>query len=85
MRVQELLDVLGQRPFRPFRVHLTDGANFDVRHPELCVPGRGSAFIGLQAPGDPEPVFDRHVIVDLSHIVRIEPLSTPVSGNGAGG
>jgi hypothetical protein len=81
MRLQELKDAVGQQPFRPFRVFLTDGATYDVRHPELCMLGHGSAIIGLPAAGEPEPLFDRHVIVDLSHIFRMEPLATTVPGN----
>jgi hypothetical protein len=85
MRLQELRDAIARSPFRQFRVFLTDGASFEVRHPEMCMAGHGAAIIGLQAPNDPEPVFDRHVVVDLSHIVRIEPSAVPVTGNGAGG
>jgi hypothetical protein len=83
MRLQELRDVLNRRPFEPFRIVLTDGAAFDVRHPDMCMPGHRAAVIGLPAAGDPEPVFERHVIVDLAHITRIEPLSSTVSGNNS--
>jgi hypothetical protein len=87
MRVQELRDILGRRPFRPFRVVLTDGAAFEVRHPDLCMIGVGSVVIGLPPASQPagaEPVYERTVIVDWSHITCIEPEPAPVSGNGAG-
>jgi hypothetical protein len=74
MRLEEIQDALRRQPFVPFRVFVSDGAACDVRHPELCVPGRRSLFIGMIAPGTTEPVFDRFAIVDLAHVTRLEPL-----------
>jgi hypothetical protein len=51
---------------------ISDGAAYDVRHPELCVPGRRTVFVGLTESA--EPVYDRFAIVDLIHITRLEPL-----------
>jgi hypothetical protein len=83
MRLEEIQDVLRREPFTPFRVFVSDGATYDVRHPELCVPGRRCLFIGMPAAGTTEPVFDRHAIVDLAHVTRLEPLAaSAVSGNG---
>jgi hypothetical protein len=86
MRLQELREAVGRRPFVPFRVVMTDGANVEVRHPELCMLGEhGSAIIGVPSAGSTEPLYNRHVIVDISHIVRLEPQPTSVSGNGSAG
>jgi hypothetical protein len=67
-------------------VVLTDGATFEIRHPDLCMIGTGSVTIGLPPQSQPmdEPVYERTVIVDWSHITRIEPEPAPVTGNGAG-
>jgi hypothetical protein len=82
MAPEELLTVLRQRPFRPFRISLTDGRALDVRHPEMVLPGRRSAVIGLPAPGETEPLYDQRITVDLLHIVSLEPLQTPAQPNG---
>ena len=74
MHLQDLRDALHQQPFTPFRLFISGGVTFDVRHPELCVPGIRSAFIGFPAPAQSEPAFDRYTIVDLRHIIRLEPL-----------
>ena len=79
MTLQDLRDALHQEPFTPFRLFVSGGATFDVRHPELCVPGIRSAFIGFPAHGQLEPVFDRYTIVDLRHIIRLEPLEQPAT------
>jgi len=81
---QELLRYLQRRPFEPFRVHLTDGVTYDVRHPEMVLPATLTAEIGL--PADPAvPIAERIVTVSLVHMVRLEPLGAPTPGNGQAG
>jgi hypothetical protein len=74
---EELAAALRQRPFAPFRITLTEGSSYDIRHPELCMAGRRSAIIGITAPNDPERLFERSVTVDLLHIVKLEPIEAP--------
>jgi hypothetical protein len=76
MAPEELLTALHERPFQPFRIHLTDGRTLDVRRPEMVLAGRRSAVIGLPAPGADELLYDRRVTVDLLHIVSLEPIQT---------
>lgn len=86
MAPEELAAALRRRPFIPFRLTLTEGSVYEVRHPELCIPGRRSAFIGFPAPGDPDLLYERSVMVDLLHVVKLEPLDlgqTPTT-NGPG-
>jgi hypothetical protein len=73
MPLDDLRQALRRNPFVPFRVYLTDGAAYEVRHPELCMLGARSVLIGL-ANGD-EPVYERYVNIDLFHIVRMEPIA----------
>ena len=83
MAPEELATALRRQPFVPFRITLTEGSNYDIRHPELCMAGRHSAVIGITAPDDPDRLFERSVTVDLIHIVRletIEPASRPHNG-----
>jgi hypothetical protein len=80
MPLEELLNLLRRRPFVPFRIHLTDGASYEVRHPEMLMPGARSITIGI--PGDPTiPIYSRTEIVALVHIVRLERLeeATPAA------
>jgi hypothetical protein len=79
------LRFLQHRPFAPFRVCLTDGTDYDVRHPEMVLPARRSAEIGI--PRDTaQPIADRIVTVSLLHVVRLEPLeSAGTKTDGQGG
>jgi hypothetical protein len=73
MSPDELREGSRQQPFQPFRLVLTDGKEYDIRHPDLLWVGRRSAMVGLTA--DPGATFyERAVRVDLLHVVRIEPL-----------
>lgn len=83
MPIEELLRHIRRAPFEPFGVYVTDGAAYDVRHPELIMPGARSVEIGIAA--DPnQAFFDRVVTVSLIHITRLEPLSgtIPTTTNG---
>lgn len=79
MAPEELTAALRRRPFVPFRITLTEGSAYEVRHPELCVVGRRSAFVGFPAPNDPELLYERSVTFDLLHVVKLEPLETASS------
>lgn len=78
MSPDELRDSLRQQPFEPFRLVLTDGATYDVRHPDLLWVGQRSAYVGLTGqPG--QTLFERAVKVDLLHVTQIVPLEATAS------
>jgi len=81
MAPEELAAAIRRRPFVPFRVTLTEGSTYDIRHPELCMAGRRSAVIGLISSDDADRLFDRSVTVDLLGIVKIEPLEPSLPGS----
>lgn len=73
MTFDELHGVAKRQPFKPFRLHVTTGATFDIRHPDLIMVGRRSAIIGIaNDPG--EVIYDRSFQIDLLHIVGVEDL-----------
>jgi len=81
----DLLKRVKQRPFSPFRLIVSEGAAYDIRHPEQLMVARDSAVIGLEGAPD-QDFYETTVLVDLLHIVRLEPLAaaTPATGDGAG-
>ena len=80
MRRDELVEALRAGPFRPFRLYLSGGGTFDIRHPEMLMVGQHSAVIGIVErqenghSGEAYPDIERTVPVDLMHITRIEEL-----------
>jgi len=83
MSADDLLEMIRRRPFLPFQLVTTDDTSYPVRHPEMLMPGRRYVIIGL--PGDQTTqIFDRHVIVSLLHVQRLEPLDSSKSPSGDG-
>lgn len=73
MRLQEVQEALRREPFQPFRIHLTTGKTFDIRHPEFAAVTRSSMFVGKSSGDDEVP--DRMIQCDLLHVVALEPIN----------
>jgi hypothetical protein len=85
MTSDELQQFARKRPLDPFRVILTTGATYDIRHPELFMVGHRSVVIGMTK--DPEGTrYDTALTVDLRHVVAVQelPVSPPSIGSQAG-
>jgi hypothetical protein len=72
MRPDDIHPLLHRRPFQPFRIVLSDGAAFEVRHPELCMIGRATLIVGIPSRRHRWPTFDRAITIALLHIVAVE-------------
>ena len=83
MRADDLLSAIRKRPFDQFRIQISDGTTYDVRHPELIMVGLGAALIGIPPADQDKPVFDRYETVALSHMVKLLPLDRQTAGTGA--
>jgi hypothetical protein len=73
MRPEDIREFLQHKPFQPFRITLTDGRTYEVRHPELAMVGRSTIALGLPAPSEQIPIYDRLVTVSLLHVMQVEP------------
>ena len=72
MRPSEILNHLRRQPFAPIRIHVSDGASYDVTHPEMMAVTAAVVFIAQ--PPEKDGVPERSVYCDPVHITRIEPL-----------
>ena len=72
MRPQQIQAHLRKQPFVPFRLLLSDGSSYDVRHPEMAAVSRAEVVVGLDS--DNGDVADRFAYCDPVHVVKIEPL-----------
>ena len=82
MAPQEIYKEWKQRPFIPFRLHLSDGSSFDVLDPADVFVDMLRVYVGIEP--DDSGVFRRSMHLSPSHVSRIEPLpqEQPVGGNG---
>ena len=77
MSPTEIQAHLRRAPFRPIRVHLTDGSSYEIRHPELALLTRRDLAIALDIGPDGLP--DRNIFCDPLHVVRIEQIDGTTS------
>ena len=72
MSRDDINSYLRERPFRPFRLLLSNGTTYEIRHPELAFPTLSSVILGIPATNSPLPSADYAVHVSLMHIVQID-------------
>ncbi len=81
MKPEDILGLLRARPFEPFRIHMSDGSAFVIRHPELAMVAQSKVLVGIPGPKGPEGPVERTVFCALIHITRVEKLDgTPQQG-----
>jgi hypothetical protein len=77
MTPETIQEHLHRQPFQPFRLFLSDGSEYDVRHPEMVFVMRREVIIALPQRGGQFP--ERAVYCDPLHITRIEPINGKLS------
>ncbi len=77
MTVQDFRNLLAARPFVRFRLVMSSGQSYEVRHPGMAWLTRTSLFVGIDQADDGIPAEFK--ISSLLHVTDIEPLS---SANG---
>lgn len=81
MRVKDLVNRLNDRPFRGFRIHLSDGSQIPVSEPGMIIVGPSSAVLPTEyGREEGERVATRWRTVALAHMVQFSDLDVPVSG-----
>lgn len=79
MTVQTFRELLSRRPFEPFRLVMSSGQSYDVRHPEMALLTRSDMLIGVEPGEDDVPTEFR--ICSLLHVATVEPLSGRATAN----
>jgi hypothetical protein len=78
MTVQTFRELLAQRPFRPFRLVMSSGQTYEIRHPEMAWMTRTDILVGIDETDEGVPAEFR--ICSLLHVTAIEPLSPTSAG-----
>lgn len=82
MSPNDLLRFTRREPFEPFRLQVTDGTTYDIRHPEFCMVLQTSVIVGV--PGNPAGnVPETAEWIDARHIVKVIPLTQAPAGGDA--
>ncbi len=73
MTAEALRDWMQRRPFQPFRITMSRGDAYDIRHPEMAFLTRAEIIIGL---GERGGIPSRHRTVSLLHVTAAEPIDS---------
>ncbi len=69
-------------PFRPFRIHLSDGSAIAVKNAGMLLVGESSVILPVELGHDSDgyALVKRWRTVALSHMVQFSEIDEPVSG-----
>lgn len=73
MPANDLLRMLRAQPFVPFRMHISEGMVYEIRHPEMVIVMAAAVIVAFPDPTN-EAMATGWELVDLRHIIRLEPL-----------
>jgi hypothetical protein len=73
MTAEALRDWMQRRPFEPFRITMSSGDAYEIRHPEMAFLTRAEIIIGL---GERGGIPSRHRTVSLLHVTAAEPIDS---------
>ena len=82
MSPAEIIELQRERPFPGFRIYISDGASYVVRHPEMMLVTRSRVYIAIPPSREGAPPSGA-VYCDPVHITRIEPLNGAKHGRPA--
>jgi hypothetical protein len=74
MTVQTFRDLLKKQPFQPFRLVMSSGQSYEVRHPEMAFLTKTDILVGIGETKEGVPAEFR--ICSLLHVTSVEPLSS---------
>ena len=66
-------DRLNQNPFKPFRIYMSDGKQYDITNHDVAMVKRHALEVGIDP--DQDSISGRFVDCALIHITRVEELN----------
>jgi hypothetical protein len=73
MTLQTYRELLKQQPFKPFRLVMSSGQTYEVRHPEMAMLTRTDILVGIDITDEGVPAEFK--ICSLLHVTAIESLN----------
>lgn len=71
MKPQDLRELIHAAPFKPFRLHLADGKDLAVPHPDFALVTADYVVVANELPGGMPGAIN---LIPYPHITRVEML-----------
>ena len=78
MTVQTFRNLLTNQPFKPFRLIMSSGQAYEVRHPEMAMLTRTDMLVGVDIEDDGVPAEFK--TCSMLHVTAVEPLTLATTG-----
>ncbi len=78
MTVQTFRNLLAEQPFKPFRLVMSSGQTYEVRHPEMALVTKSDILVGIDIEDDGVPAEFK--ICSMLHVTAVEPLEARSNG-----
>jgi len=82
MRPEAILEILRAQPFEPFRMYLTDGAVYEIRHRDMAIVQRSKVIVAVPGRQGPDGPAERTVGCALIDTARTEMLNGASASGG---
>ncbi|MBW3541789.1 MAG: hypothetical protein KY476_16095 [Planctomycetes bacterium] len=79
MTFRRVASYVGAEPFRPFRINMTSGKSYEIRHPEMIAVGRTTVHVFTALADEESDGKDRQHELSILLIESIEPLDAAVT------
>jgi hypothetical protein len=73
MNIDALRPLVNRRPFEPFRITMSSGATFEMRHPEMASLGKSAMLVVLPDPNG--ALTDKWEFLSHLHITHVATLA----------
>jgi hypothetical protein len=74
---KQIRELLQARPFKPFRICMSDGTHYDITNHDMAFVGKNTVEIGLNL--DPDGFAEYFARCSLLHITKLEDLQEAIS------
>ncbi len=74
---KQIRDLLKTEPFKPFRIHMSDGSHHDITNHDMAFVGKNTVEIGLDL--DPDGFAEYFTRCSILHITKLEDLAENLS------
>jgi len=74
---KQIRELMQAKPFKPFRIYISDGTHHDITNHDMAFVGRNTVEIGLNL--DPDGFAEYFTRCSILHITKLEDLPESVT------